>query len=81
MKINKTLAVIKKNIPGWALIVPTVLLFTFLVWRPIIVGITYSFFDLQGFEPVRFVGFENYSQVLKDTNFTKTLVNTISYVV
>ena len=41
MKINKTLAVIKKNIPGWALIVPTVLLFTFLVWRPIIVGLTY----------------------------------------
>lgn len=81
MKNKKFLPILKKNIPGWALIVPTVLLFTFLVWRPIVVGITYSFFDLQGFEPVRFAGFENYSQVLKDTNFVKTLGNTVSYVI
>ena len=81
MKINRTLTAIRKNIPGWALIVPMVLLFTFLVWRPIIVGVTYSFFDLQGFEPIEFAGFDNYKQVLKDTNFTKTLMNTFSYVV
>lgn len=81
MKINRTLTAIRKNIPGWALIVPTVLLFTFLVWRPIIMGVTYSFFDLQGFEPIEFAGFDNYKQVLKDTNFTKTLMNTFSYVV
>jgi len=81
MKINKALATIRKNIPGWALIVPTVLLFTFLVWRPIIIGITYSFFDLQGFEPTKFVGLENYRQVISDTNFTKTLANTVWYVI
>ncbi len=81
MKMKKVLASIKKNVPGWALIVPTVLLFTFLVWRPIIIGISYSFYDLKGFEPVKFVGFDNYVQVLKDTNFTKTLWNTVSYVI
>lgn len=79
-KQKKAIATMKKNISGWLLILPTVLFFIFLVWRPIIIGIVYSFFDLKGFEPVAFVGLKNYEQVLRDTNFLRTLGNTVAYV-
>lgn len=78
---NKTRNSLKTNISGWLLVVPTVFLFVFLVWRPIILGISYSFFELNGFEPVKFIGFENYRQVLSDTNFIQTLKNTVYYVI
>lgn len=81
MKSNKKIGFLKRNISGWLLILPTILIFIFLVWRPIIIGISYSFFKLRGFEPVEFIGLENYRQVLSDTNFTRTLGNTVQYVI
>ena len=77
---KKRISKFKKNFSGWILILPTVILFTVLVWRPIIIGIIYSFFDLQGFNPTEFVGLKNYMQVLSDTNFLTTLKNTLMYV-
>ena len=79
--INTVLRLIKGNLSGWALILPSILLFCLIVWRPIIIGIGYSFFKLQGFEPVKFVGLENYITVLTDTNFLQTLKNTGVYVI
>ena len=80
MKKSKFDGLIKRNIAGWALILPTVLVFIVFVWRPIIIGVFYSFFDLNGFVPVKFVWFDNYIRVLSDTNFLKTLWNTVQYV-
>lgn len=77
---KKSIARIKKNFSGWILLLPTILFFIFLVWRPIMIGIIYSFFDLKGFEPAGFAGIKNYSQVLADTNFIRTLKNTVMYV-
>lgn len=71
---------LRRNISGWLLIIPSIILFVFIIWRPIIIGISYSFFDLQGFKPVEFVGFKNFAEVLNDTNFIKTLINTVGYV-
>lgn len=72
--------VLKKNISGWTLLLPTIIFFIYLIWRPILIGIGYSFFDLKGFTPTQFVGLKNYRDVLSDTNFTKTLANTVRYV-
>ena len=72
--------VVSNNISGWGLILPSIFLFVMIVWRPILIGISYSFFDLQGFTPTEFVGFNNFRDVLSDTNFTATLKNTIAYV-
>lgn len=79
-RIKKQLSKLQRNVPGWLLILPSLFLFVMLVWRPIIVGISYSFFDLKGFEPIGFVGIKNYIDVLSDTNFLKTLWNTVQYV-
>lgn len=78
---NKSVSgLLRRNISGWLLIIPSIILFVFIIWRPIIIGISYSFFDLQGFKPVEFVGLKNFAEVLNDTNFIKTLVNTVGYV-
>ena len=69
-----------RNISGWLLILPSVLLFLLLVWRPIIIGIDYSFYKLQGFTRVEFVGLKNFIDVLTDTNFLQTFKNTLAYV-
>ena len=77
---KKTKNVLGRNISGWTLLAPSVLLFVMLVWRPILVGIGYSFFKLQGFTPVEFTGLKNYADVISDTNFTQTFFNTVKYV-
>ncbi|MBP3361217.1 MAG: sugar ABC transporter permease [Clostridia bacterium] len=81
-KINKRKisSIIKHNASGWALLIPSLILFVMIVWRPILIGITYSTFRLQGFTPVEFVGLKNFSDVLTDTNFIQTLKNTVAYV-
>jgi multiple sugar transport system permease protein len=77
---GKLKGVLNRNISGWVLILPSVLLFTYIIWRPIIIGIAYSFFSLDGFSPATFIGVSNYKDVLTDTNFLQTLWNTVQYV-
>lgn len=78
---NRSLAsIVARNVSGWVLILPSIFLFIMLVWRPIGIGMTYSFFRLQGFTPKEFVALKNFTDVLTDTNFIQTLWNTLSYV-
>lgn len=77
---SKIIGKLRRNLTGWILIVPSIFLFVMIVWRPIVIGISYSFFDLKGFRPVEFVGLKNYIDVISDTNFLKTLWNTVQYV-
>lgn len=71
---------LQRNMAAWILLIPSVLLFYFFVWRPIGVGMVYSLFKLQNYAPVEFVGFKNYIDVLSDTLFIKTLLNSAKYV-
>lgn len=71
----------KKNFSGWILLIPTVLLLCFVVIKPMIMGIVNSFYDLAGFTPKEFIGFENYIQIIKDTKFIGTVWNTVKYVI
>ena len=81
LKSNRSLGgIVKRNISGWLLILPSLFLFFMIVWRPIGIGIGYSFFRLQGFTPIQFVGIKNFTDVLSDTNFIQTLWNTVGYV-
>lgn len=69
-----------RQLYGWTLILPSVILFIMLVWRPILMGISYAFFKLKGTVPVEFVGLKNFIDVITDTNFLQTLLNTVWYV-
>ena len=70
-----------KNIPGWTLLIPTVLLFILIVWRPICMAFYYAFFKMRGIQIISFAGLGNFKEVLTDTAFIQTLINTIKYVV
>lgn len=75
---NKTFN--KRNMSGWILVLPTIIMFIYTVWHPLIVGITDSFCSMKGFTPTGFVGLKNYAEVVTDTNFAQTFKNTLLYV-
>lgn len=78
-KLQKLKKIIKKNIGGWAIMLPTLVLFCFFVWGPLLENIVYSFFTLKKFHPDTFVWFENYKRVFSDPAFTSALWNTFVY--
>lgn len=71
---------IRKNVAGWLIMLPTLLLLYLLVWRPAAMGLGLSLFRLEGYTPVEFVGLKNFISVMKDKLFTRTLLNTFYYV-
>ena len=77
---RRFLSVVKKNYSAWLIILPSIIVFYFFVWRPLLIGISMSFFRLKGFTPTEFVGLKNYFDVIRNTLFLKTLGNTMSYV-
>ena len=81
LKIRRGIgSIFRQNITAWILLLPSLLLFYFLVWRPIGTGLVFSFFKLKNYVPIEFVGFKNYHDVVTDMLFIKTLVNSAKYV-
>lgn len=70
----------KKNMGGWLIMLPGVVLFAFFVWVPLFKNISLSFYDTVGFQKTEFVGFTNYLRVFEDPIFLKALGNTFLYV-
>lgn len=76
----------KERALGWKLITPTVILIAGLILYPVVYNIYLSFFDVSiGADPNRYVGFENYKNILSDitfwTSFFKTVLFTLLTVV
>ena len=59
---------------------PAFLLFTFVLFIPICQSVYYSFCEYNALTKPEFIGFENYKYVLSDTEFLRTLKNTVLYV-
>lgn len=79
-KIKRKKSELQKNISGWLLIFPAILAFSLFVWRPIIISFIDSLFRIQGVVRIEFVGLKNFVDVVTDTNFLKSLWNTVKYV-
>ena len=71
-------AKIKRNILGWALALPSVLLFVFFVWYPVLFNVILSFFKDNTFK--EFVFFDNYRLIFTDPKFISALKNTFLYI-
>lgn len=70
----------KKNLVAWLIALPSVILFVFFIWGPLIQNIVFSFFKTSNFKMVSFNGFDNYIGVFSDPRFAGALQNTILYV-
>lgn len=77
--LGKLSAFFKKNIGGWAIMLPTLVLFAFFVWGPLLQNILYSFYSIKRFQPQEFILFQNYIDVFTDPAFLKALENTFLY--
>ncbi|MDR2654876.1 MAG: sugar ABC transporter permease [Oscillospiraceae bacterium] len=73
---------IQKNISAWAIMLPTLVLFAFFIWEPILESIRLSTYRGIGvdFSRLRFVGLDNYRLMFIDPNFKAALSNTFIYI-
>lgn len=69
----------KRDFLGWLVMLPTLLLFAFYVWEPLIENIRLSLFSAVRYELQEFVGFDNYIKVVENPDFTAAFKNTFSY--
>jgi multiple sugar transport system permease protein len=70
----------RQNLSGWAIMFPSLVLFAFFVWEPLIQSVRISFFNTKGFTTYEFVGLQNYIKVFNDPIFIKALGNTFLYI-
>jgi multiple sugar transport system permease protein len=73
--------IIKKNISGWLMMLPPVILFGFYVWEPLLESVRLSLYRTQGMRLVEFVGFKNYIDVVQHPDFWPALRNTFGYTI
>jgi multiple sugar transport system permease protein len=71
--------VMAKNISGWLLMAPTLVLFIFFVWEPLIESVRLSLYQANGMRLVEFIGFKNYRDVFTHPDFLPALRNTFTY--
>lgn len=69
-----------REVPSWLLILPSLVFFIVFQWQPLISGLSMSFYETKGYNAVKFIGFDNYIDVISNSVFQQTLINTFLYV-
>lgn len=77
-KTNRKKQMIRKNVVAWLIALPSIAVFAFFVWIPLIQNITYSF-STDGYYS-GFAGLDNYVTIFKDAKFIAALGNTFKYI-
>jgi multiple sugar transport system permease protein len=72
-------AILKRNISGWLILLPGLILFAFFVWEPLLESVRLSLYTAQGVRLQEFVGLQNYLDVFKHPDFAPAVVNTFKY--
>jgi len=71
----------RKDLVGWLIMLPTIILFAFFVWEPLLESVRLSMYDAKGLKLLKFVGFDNYVQLFHYPIFMKSLANTFGYII
>ncbi|HOI85876.1 MAG TPA: ABC transporter permease subunit [Acholeplasmataceae bacterium] len=71
----------KKEIVAWVIAIPSLVLFAFFIWGPLIQNVIYSFSKTRNFDMIGFHGFENYLKIFSDPRFGQAFGNTVLYVI
>lgn len=70
----------KSFFSSWLFALPAIILMYLFIWRPTAMGFVWSLFKMKGYTPMHYIGFRNYAEVMKDTQFIPLFVNTLEYV-
>ena len=76
----KNKASVRRDLMAWLIMAPTIILFAFFVWVPLIESIVLSFFNAHGMRINKFVGLQNYISAFKLPDFMPALQNTFVYI-
>jgi multiple sugar transport system permease protein len=68
-----------KNISGWLLMLPPLILFVFFVLVPLLESVRLSLYYANGMNLIEFAGLDNYIMVFQYPDFFPALRNTVSY--
>lgn len=69
----------RSDFRGWMIMLPSLLLFAFFVWEPLLENIRLSLYSATRFQLEEFVGIKNYIKVLNSPDFKAAFTNTFSY--
>jgi multiple sugar transport system permease protein len=64
---------------GLLFLIPEVIIFLVFLWVPIFKGMAYSFYEIDFVSGNRFVGFQNFQDVLSNPDFYTAIKNTLIY--
>lgn len=70
---------LRSDLAAWALMVPSLILFAFFVWGPLVDTVKMSFYETKGMNLVKFIGFENYTKLLVQPAYKIAWGNTVKY--
>lgn len=68
-----------RDLGAWLVMLPGLILFVFFIWEPLLEAIRLSLYEAKGMTLVRFVGLQNYIDVLKGPDFWPAVANTFKY--
>ena len=74
-------SVVRRNVSAWMLMIPSLILFAFFVWGPLLDTVKMSFFNTKGIEITEFVGLQNYKKLLVQPAYQIAWKNTIMYTI
>ncbi|MDO5572764.1 MAG: sugar ABC transporter permease [bacterium] len=69
----------KRDLLGWLVMLPTLILFTFYVWEPLLENVRLSMYTAKRYEIEAFNGINNYIGVIHNPDFKDAFVNTFAY--
>lgn len=70
----------KSDLFGWLIMIPTLILFAFFVWEPLLESVRMSLYSARGVELQEFVGLQNYMEVFNNVDFKAAFLNTFKYI-
>lgn len=71
----------KEDLIGWAVMLPTLILFAFFIWGPLLQNVKLSLYSANGLRLNEFVGLKNYISVLNHPDFLDAFKNTFIYII
>ena len=71
----------KRNLTVWMLMIPSLILFAFFVWGPLLETVRMSFYETKGVNLGKFVGLKNYQKLLVQPAYQIAWKNTVKYTI
>lgn len=68
-----------KDLGAWLVMLPGLVLFIFFLWEPLVEAVRLSLYEAKGMTLIRFVGLQNYIEVMRGPDFWPSVINTFKY--